>query len=286
MYYTNNTRRRRNQATGFCKCERPPTKCLLVAASICIMFVYLSALINRTMCDSEKSTILSQCDSQMEQELVKLRRCTEEKSSLNSKLNDLQWEVEKLKRSNKELETQNSKLNQDIIESNSKLESFEKENEQLKVNNQDLKNLKNLNDLNEQTSDNNNDIENGNKSDNSDNSDQSPNNEQLLKAPQNTVSGLDGIDTNNEKIDHSDKLNDAPMIIDDHKSNPLVKDENENENENPYARNQVSLQSAPVGIAVLILCYNRPDYLHRTLESVLRYAWFACLFVFNSVHNM
>ena len=287
--------------------------------------IYLSTLINRGTCESEKSAILSHCDSQMEQELVKVRRCTEEKSSLNSKLNDLQWEIEKLKRSNSDLETKNSKLNQDIIESNSKLNSFEKENEQLKVNIENLKDLHekaqekiNINEQQEKNhihempipdnvNVNNNYNHNANKNKTQNIQKQQNSIKRNNKKQSNKTNSNDENENENENkqkknehdVDHSDKLNDAPVIIDDHKSNPLVKnngqltppsniggvigkdlvtnnDVNDNDNENPYARNQVSLQSAPVGIAVVILCYNRPDYLHRTLESVMRFVniWF------------
>src|SRR5690606_7661170 len=86
---------------------------------LCIVLIlcssYLSIIISRSLCDNEKNRLLKESSNQIEEELNKLRKCLENESKYEEKINDLQWEIEKLKRANNELneqlkQTQSEKL--------------------------------------------------------------------------------------------------------------------------------------------------------------------------------
>jgi len=207
----------------------------------------------------------AQSNRQLELELTKLRQCIEEKATMQQKLNDLQWEVEKYKRTNADLQKDNEQLQNQANELSNKYENSLQDIQKLKV---EVEGLTEKHDNIEQA------IHdqmghNGPKLilDHNDNADSIVDNEipPMIEQPEH------GHLINNGEEDHPDPVHrekesdgvidvDGKIISDDDAKDELFP--------NPFARNAVSVDSAKIGIAVVIFCYNRHSYLERTLESL------------------
>ena len=228
--------------------------------------------------DDQKELMSAQSNRQLELELTKLRQCIEEKATMQQKHNDLQWEVEKYKRSNADLQSDNEQLQNQVNEYLTKYESSLQEIQKLKVE---------VDGLNEKH----------------DNIQQAIHNQmghdgpQLIDHPLGDALNRPMIEQpehghliDNGEEDHPDPIKKSENDIVDGAgvgvgggggggvghavTTKKVGDGIESVDEmqallpNPFARNAVSVDSAKIGIAVVIFCFDRHSYLERTLENL------------------
>lgn len=236
---------------------------------IVVILLYISSLISQSWCDREKDIINIQSNRQLELELTKLRQCIEEKAKMQQKSNDLQWEIETLKRKNNDFQSDNQKLNDKVTEYTSKHESALQEIQKLKVEIEQL-------------------------TERHQNMQQAIHNHIGQAGPQiiaeHEAPMIAELDTQHNaeaqhpapvlKLDEDakDDSDDAIDLVDDilneHGNDMQDVEQHQAAEDNKlasmaqFARNAVSMESAKIGIAVVIFCYNRASYLERTLESV------------------
>jgi len=226
---------------------------LLVLIVLFVVVFYVSTMVGRSWCDHEKELMTAQSNRQLELELTKLRQCIEEKATMQQKLNDLQWEVEKYKRSNADLQSDNEQLQNQVNEYSAKYESSLQEIQKLKVEVDGL--LEKHDNIQQAIHDH---IGHDGPQLIADGDDRESHKMHMIEQPEH------GHLINNGEEEHPD-----PVLIagDDGKEIESV-DEIKDLLPNPFARNAVSVDSAKIGIAVVIFCYNRHSYLERTLESL------------------
>eukprot|EP00485_Elphidium_margaritaceum_P012860 CAMPEP_0202708008 /NCGR_PEP_ID=MMETSP1385-20130828/20273_1 /ASSEMBLY_ACC=CAM_ASM_000861 /TAXON_ID=933848 /ORGANISM="Elphidium margaritaceum" /LENGTH=523 /DNA_ID=CAMNT_0049366871 /DNA_START=226 /DNA_END=1794 /DNA_ORIENTATION=- len=199
-----------------------------------------------------------QSNKQLELELTKYRQCIEEKASMQKNINDLNWEIEKYKRSHTELQTETANLNDKLTEYTAKYQSSLQQIQTLKVENENLRQQQQRQQVATQE---NNQLDKD--------SHDAPK-QIAIEQPVPPVAIAEPMQLNNGESEHPDP------IIKQQKQEIIVVEEGDDENapeliiedRTAFGRNQVSLESAKVGIALVIFCYDRHSYLERTLESI------------------